>query len=151
MPNVIVADTSCLILLSKIDELDLLEKIFGKVSVTDVVKSEFIDPLPQWITITNPSSNFHKGLQYILDPGEASSIGLAFELENCLLIIDESKGRKIAKELGIAITGTLGVLLNAKQKGIINSIKPLLHKINTTNFRLSENIINQVLLLANET
>ena len=151
MPNVIVADTSCLILLSKIEELELLEKVFGEVTVTEVVKSEFVDPLPQWITITNPSSNFHKGLHYILDPGEASSIGLAFELEDCLLIIDELKGRKIAKELGIEITGTLGVLLNAKQKGIINSIKPIIDKINTTNFRLSENIINQVLFLANET
>ena len=150
MPNVIVSDTSCLILLSKIGELGLLEKVFGKVTITEIVKTEFKDPLPQWITITNPSSDLHKGLEYILDPGEASSIGLAVELKDCLLIIDESKGRKISKELGIEVTGTLGVLLTAKQNGIITSIKPLINKINTTNFRLSEDIINKVLHLANE-
>jgi predicted nucleic acid-binding protein len=86
MPNVIVSDTSCLILLSKIGELELLEKVFGEVTITEIVKSEFKDPLPKWITITNPSSNLHKGLEYILDPGEASSIGLAVELKDCLLI-----------------------------------------------------------------
>ncbi len=150
MPNVIVSDTSCLILLSKIGELELLEKVFGGIVITEAVKSEFKDPLPKWITTSNPSSNFHKGLEYILDPGEASSIGLAVELKDCLLIIDESKGRKISQELGINITGTLGVLLTAKKKGVITSIKPLVNKINSTNFRLSEDLIHKVLLLANE-
>lgn len=150
MHSVIVSDTSCLILLSKIGELELLEKVFGKITITEAVKSEFKDPLPEWITIINPSSNLHKGLEFILDPGEASSIGLAVELKDCLLIIDESKGRKISRELGVNVTGTLGVLLTAKQKGIITSLKPIIIKINTTNFRLSENLIGEVLFMANE-
>jgi len=150
MPKVIVSDTSCLILLSKIGELELLEKVFGEITITEIVKSEFKDSLPEWITILNPSTNFHKGLEYILDPGEASSIGLAVELKNCLLIIDESKGRKISRELGISITGTLGVLLTAKQKGIITSLKPIINKINASDFWLSEEIITKVLILANE-
>lgn len=150
MHSVIVSDTSCLILLSKIGELELLEKLFGKITITKTVQVEFKDPLPEWITIKNPSSNLHKGLEYILDPGEASSIGLAVELKDCLLIIDESKGRKISRELGVNVTGTLGVLLTAKQKGIVTSLKPLIDKINLTNFYLSQNIISEVLLLANE-
>ncbi|HAA23954.1 MAG TPA: DUF3368 domain-containing protein [Cytophagales bacterium] len=150
MPSVIVSDTSCLILLSKIGELNLLQKVFGKVTITEIVQTEFKDPLPDWITIAQVSSDLHKGLQYILDPGEASSIELAVELSDSLLIIDESKGRRIARELGVNITGTLGVFLTAKQKGILPAIKPLLDKIDTTNFRLSEELIQRVLHLANE-
>lgn len=118
--------------------------------MTEVVKSEFKDTLPSWIKVKNPSSDFFKGLEYVLDPGEASSIGLAVELADCLLIIDESKGRKISRELGIKITGTLGVLLTAKQQGIIPSVTGIIEKINATDFRLSEALINKVLHLAGE-
>jgi predicted nucleic acid-binding protein len=63
MPNVIVSDTSCLILLSKIGELELLERLYGEIIITEVVKSEFIDPLPSWIKTVNPSHNFSIGLK----------------------------------------------------------------------------------------
>jgi len=73
-----------------------------------------------------------------LDGGEASAIALAVESEDPLLIIDEYQGRKYAKQLGLAVTGTLGVIINAKHKGYIESIKPLLQKIRkTTNFRFT--------------
>jgi len=150
MPNVIVSDTSCLILFSKIGELELIRKVFGNIIITEIVKSEYKDPLPKWITVKNPTSKLHKGLELVLDSGEASSIGLAVELKDCLLIIDEFKGRRISTELGISKTGTLGILLMAKQKGIVTAIKPLIEKINTTNFRLSEQLVNKVLILANE-
>ncbi len=56
----------------------------------------------------NPTTNLHLGLQGFIDPGEATSISLAAEFKGSLLIIDEQKGRKVAKELGIAISGSLG-------------------------------------------
>lgn len=84
-------------------------------------------------------------LETTLDKGEASSIALALEKENCLLIIDEWGGRRLAKQIGLTITGTLGVLAQAKQNGDISALKPLLDKVKLTDFRLSEQLIQQVL------
>lgn len=134
MPNVTVADTSCLILFYKIGELELLKKLFGTIQITETVSKEFNQAIPEWVNIVNPSSKLDKGLSSYLDPGEATSIALAAEHENSLLIIDEIKGRKAAKELRVQITGSLGVLVTAKQKGHIPAVKPLIGKINRQTF-----------------
>ena len=85
-----------------------------------------------------------------MDKGEAIAISLASEHENSLLIIDEVKERKAAKELGIPVTGSLGVLIAAKKKEHIQAIKPLIEKIQKTNFRISKELIERVLDKANE-
>jgi len=66
------------------------------------------------------------------------------------LIIDEIKGRKAAKEMEISVTGSLGVLVAAKSKGHIQAVKPLIEKIQKTNFRMSEELIERVLDKVNE-
>lgn len=138
---VIVSDTSCLILFSKIDELDLLQKMYGQVFVTPEVLSEFKLVVPPWILVESPlNNNFQAALEKSLDKGEASAIALAFEKPNPLLLIDEQKGRRIAKELGIQITGSLGIILAAKQMGLINSAGSILDKIKSTNFRISPSL-----------
>jgi predicted nucleic acid-binding protein len=150
MPNVIVSDTSCLILFYKIGELDLLKKLFGKLHITDIVLKEFNQPIPDWIEIVELTTNLHQGLSSYLDKGEATAISLASEHENSLLIIDEIKGRKAAKEMGISVTGSLGVLIVAKKKGLIQAVEPLIEKIQQTNFRISEELIEQVLKKVND-
>jgi predicted nucleic acid-binding protein len=75
---------------------------------------------------------------------------LAVELDDCLLIIDDIKGRKLAHELGLTIIGTMGVLVDAKLRGIIPSIKPVLLKIKQTNFRISEELESLILRRAGE-
>ena len=150
MPNVIVSDTSCLILFYKIGELDLLKKLFGKLHITDSVLKEFNQLIPDWIEIVEPTTNLHQGLSSYLDKGEATAISLAAEHENSLLIIDEIKGRKAAKEMCISVTGSLGVLIAAKNKGHIQTVKPLIEKIQKTNFRISEELIERVLEKVNE-
>ena len=65
---------------------------------------------------------------------------MAIELDNCLLIIDDLKGRKFANQLGLTIIGTIGVIVDAKLAGIIPSIKPILSKIKSTNFRITEQL-----------
>tara|TARA_R110002126_G_scaffold35949_6_gene109954 strand:- start:5440 stop:5736 length:297 start_codon:yes stop_codon:yes gene_type:complete len=95
-------------------------------------------------------TDVHKGLSSYLDTGEATSIALASEYEDSLVIIDEIKGRKTAKELGIPVTGSLGVLMTAKDKGYIKAVKPILEKIQYTNFRISKELIDQALKKANE-
>ncbi len=67
-----------------------------------------------------------------------------------MIILDDFKARKIAENLGLEITGTIGVLIIAKKRGIIDSIKPFLEKICATNFRLSEAIEKQSLIEADE-
>jgi predicted nucleic acid-binding protein len=150
MPNVIVSDTSCLILFYKIGELDLLKKLFGKLHITDIVKKEFNRPVPDWIEVVAPKTDMQKGLSSYLDPGEASAIALATEHEHSLLIIDEVKGRKAAKELGVSVTGSLGVLIALKKKGHVEAIGPIIEKIQKTNFRVSDRLIEQVLEKAND-
>lgn len=151
MQKIIVSDTSCLILLEKIGELELLHKVFGGIIITQVVADEYGLKLPEWIFIQNSSDkNYQKILEASIDKGEASAIALAVELADCLLIIDDLKGRNLAQTLGIKITGTFGVILEAKLSGKINSVKPLLAKIKETDFHFSQEIEKKILAKANE-
>jgi predicted nucleic acid-binding protein len=151
MRNTIISDTSCLILLDKIDSLEVLHQLFGIITTTEEVADEFGKPLPLWFEIKEPTDkSYQKIIENTVDKGEASAIALAVELDNCLLIIDDLKGRKLAHELGLTVTGTLGILLEAKLTGIFPSIKPVLQKIKQTNFRLSEQLEQQILLRAGE-
>ena len=59
---------------------------------------------------------------------------------SCSIILDDFKARKVAQNLGLSVTGTIGVIVKAKLNGIIPSIKPLINKIRQTNFRLSAEI-----------
>jgi len=147
MPEkIIIADTSCLITLDNIDDLSLLQKIFNKITVTPQVADEFGNQLPSWIEVENVTDKQKiRLLQLELDLGEASSIALALEKPNSLLIIDERKGREIAKNLDVKIIGLLGILIIAKRKGIINNLSLYFDKIENVGFRISEKLKNQIL------
>lgn len=116
MPAIIISETSCLILFEKIGELKLLKRLFGEITTTKIVANEFGKNLPNWNKIQNPIDlTCQLVLQSSLVVGEASAIALALERKDFLLIIDELKGRKLATGLGLTITGTLGVLVQAKK------------------------------------
>ena len=89
-------------------------------------------------------------LEIEADEGEASAIALAMELGNALLILDDFKARKLAAKLRLIYTGTFGVMLKAKEAGIIDAIRPIMDAIQTTNFRFSDNVFLQILREANE-
>jgi predicted nucleic acid-binding protein len=149
--DIIISDTSCLILLNKIDELVLLSKIAEKVIITPTIQQEFGKNLPTWITIMEPKdSHYQKILEMDLDKGEASAIALSLELDNSILIIDDLKGRKIAEKLNMRYSGTFGLILKARQSGIIESVKPILDKIKKTNFRFSNKLFELILEQAGE-
>ncbi|MGI9036197.1 MAG: DUF3368 domain-containing protein [Pyrinomonadaceae bacterium] len=151
MQKTILSDTSCLIVFHKIGELELLHKVFGEIVITNEIVKEYGSPLPKWISVQNSTNrNYLQILEAIVDKGEASAIALAVELNNCLLIIDDLKGRNLAEQMGIKITGTFGVLLEAKLSGYINAVKPLLAKIKQTDFRLSDELEKKILLKAQE-
>jgi predicted nucleic acid-binding protein len=122
-----------------------LKSLFGNITVTKTVADEFGNVLPEFVEIENPKNkNYQKILESFLDPGEASAIALALEKEECLLIIDEFKGRREAKQLGLNYTGTLGILIVAKEKGLINSVTEIIKEIGKTDFRINEKLINEV-------
>lgn len=149
--KIIVSDTSCLILLLKIDEIGILKEMSNKVFVTSVIKNELKQDLPVWIQVLDPKDKHYQSILEIdLDKGEASAIALMLELDDAILIIDDLKGRKLAEKLGFKFSGTLGLLLKAKQIGVIKSIKPVLDKIRLTNFRFSERLLTDILNQAKE-
>ena len=89
-------------------------------------------------------------LESQIDKGESSAIALALEFPTSVVILDDDKARKIARHLQINFTGTLGVIISAKLKGIIPSIRPLLQKIRDTNFRITNELEILALKEANE-
>ena len=89
-------------------------------------------------------------LGFQLDKGEASVIELAIETPGSTIILDDLKARTVAQKLGIEITGTIGVIVKAKQNGVISSIKPYLDKIRKNGFHLTVEIEKQALLIAGE-
>lgn len=95
----------------------------------------------------NQSQKFRsqKSLELQLDLGEASAIALAHEIPNSTLILDDLKGRKAAKLLKMKFTGTLGILARAKSEGLIPSLKPIIDKLLETNFRISAQLIEELL------
>ncbi|OIR06994.1 hypothetical protein GALL_109010 [mine drainage metagenome] len=151
MHNTIISDTSCFIILTNIGELDILHKLYGKIITTIDIAIEYNEPLPEWIEIVAITDKYRQQiLEMQIDKGESSAIALALEIPDCLLILDDYKARKIADKLGLRFTGTIGVIIQAKLKGIIPSIKPILEKLRQTNFRLSIDIEIQALKEAGE-
>lgn len=146
MQKIIVSDTSCLILLNKLNKLYLLKQLFGNIVVTKDVADEFALVLPEFIEIKNPNNYIYKKiLETDLDVGESSCIALALEYNDCLLILDDQKARKKARDLKLKFTGTLGLILLGKQNGYINSVAELIDQIRLSNFRISEKYLKYVL------
>ena len=151
MPETVIADTSALILFSKIGELSILQKVYSELTTTPQVVEEFLEPLPDWVRIKSVSDKkYQHFLETQVDKGEASAIALAIESDDVILLVDDLKARGLASSLKLKITGTLGVLTKAKEKSIIREIKPLIEKILLTDFRIADNIIDEVLRLNNE-
>lgn len=140
-----------MILLEKIGELDLLQNLYGEILITPEVAEEVNLLTLRWIKV-RAASDIH--LQQIISDrygiGEASSIALATELDSPLLIIDDNKAKHYAMRLGIQVTGTFGVLIAAKEVGIISRVSPILEKIAQTNFRFDDKVRQMVLKIANE-
>jgi predicted nucleic acid-binding protein len=149
--NIVIADTSCFILLHKINEIDILKKVFSSVVTTPEIAEEFGKTLPEWIEIKSPlNKKYQEILAIEVDYGEASAIALAIENLNSLTILDDQRARKFADKLNLNYTGTLAIFIKAKELGIISNVKFVLEKIQKTNFRLSHKVLGDILRLAGE-
>ncbi len=151
MPKIVVSDTSCFITLTNIGKLNILQELYKTVFTTSTVLNEFNESLPEWVKVAEPKDIQKQQLITLqIDKGEASAIVLALEIAADLIILDDYKARTMASSLGLEITGTLGVIIKAKQNGLITSIKPFLKQLKQTNFRITDSLIEEALKLAGE-
>jgi predicted nucleic acid-binding protein len=101
--------------------MELLRLLYEQVVTTPEISQEFGESLPDWVEIIQVSDKAKQELlEMQIDKGEASAIALALENENSILIIDDSKARKLAQNLKLDFTGTIGVIIAAKQKGVLS-------------------------------
>ena len=151
MHSIVISDTSCLILFHKINELELLRKVYDSVLTTPEIANEFSEELPDWIKIESvQDKKYQEFLATQVDLGEASALALAKEKDSPLLLLDDLKARKLASKLNLKYTGTLGVINRAKQIGVLEKVKPIIEKLLSTDFRITENIIDELLRKNNE-
>lgn len=151
MLSIVISDTSSLILLSKIEEIELLNRLYDSIITTPEIASEFGEPLPDWISIRPvKDKKYQDFIETQVDLGEASAIALGKEIENSLLLLDDLKARKLATKLKLNFTGVLGVIHKSKQEGLIEKVKPLIDKLLEIDFRISYNIIEEILKLNGE-
>lgn len=151
MHKIVIADTSFLIAIQKLQLFNQIQILYNEIYITQKIADEFKLPLPEWIIIQQPANlEVQKVLSLILDPGEASAIALAYDYKNVILIIDDLKARKEAIKLGFKLTGTLGVLYRLKQEGLVSSLKNEIFHLTEIGFRISPKIIEEILKNAGE-
>ena len=160
---IIVSDTSPISGLLVIGRLDLLPRIYGKVIIPQVVFEELLalegygynlEELHEapWLELAEPSDKqLVVKLNEELDKGESAAIALALELNANYLVIDEKQGRTVAESLGIEIIGLVGILIEAKELGIIKQVKPLLDDLQEkAGFWISRKFYSYILGKLNE-
>lgn len=149
MKEPVVSDSTCLIGLERIGRLTILPVLFNPIMIPPEVKREFGSTF-SWLEVENLTSNLVVAvLRLIVDTGEAEAIALASE-KACLLISDDKQARSVAKRLGVAVIGTVGVLVRAKQSGVIMALKPVLDDLELNSFFISKALREEALRLVGE-
>lgn len=160
----IVADAGPLIALARIQRLSLLQQLYGEVVMPAAVQGELqlntqrpgAQVLTQaiaagWLRVQTVGNTTElTALSPPLDSGEAEAVLLAGQMTCQLLLIDDWQGRTVAKQRGLPVVGVAGVLLAAKQRGLITDILPVLTELVTVGYRLSPRLVAEVIRLAGE-
>lgn len=160
MPDVI-SNSSPLQYLHQAGVLDLLPALFGQVCVPEAVVAELEEgrrrsvPLPtlnelSWLQVRTVRDLTLLSLVTHLGDGEKEVLALGLELSDALLLLDDRNARRHARALELQISGTLGVLLLAKERGILNAVQPVLDRLQALRFRLDARTRHLVLELASE-
>lgn len=148
---IVVADTSPLNYLLQIGLVDLLQLLYGHVSISNAVLTEMHAPkapkivqawaaaLPGWVDVQQPTCPYSNDLMQ-LDLGERSAIELAMILQADRILMDERRGALVAESLGLRVTGTLGILRDAHQARLVNARQAYGRLKSETNFRDSRTV-----------
>lgn len=152
----VVSNASPIILLNNVGKLDILRDLYKKIAVPGAVNKEVFEvqkkaERPKWIKVENISDDKTvKFLSNSLGPGESEAIVLSIESKADLLLLDDYHARRHANSIGLEITGVAGIILDAKSKGIIGSVKEILDDLINSDYRISESLYNTILKRAGE-
>jgi len=162
MPEgVVVCNTSPLLYLHQVQQIELLARLYGRVLIPPAVRDELkvgerrgvsvpdLSRLP-WLEIQPLQDSTLLPVVVDLGAGESEAIALALSYPGSLLILDDSLGRRIARLNRLSCTGTLGVLVKAKQKGFLPRVAPILDALQQTSMWLSRDLVLWVLREAGE-
>jgi len=152
---IVVADTGPLHYLILLDHAELLHRFYDEVVVPDAVATElssasapiavrdWISRAPQWLTVVPVDADRVQEITDELDLGERAAIALAGAIHADLLLIDEAAGRAEAKRRNLRVTGTLGVLRTAAERGLVD-VPDLIVRLKATSFYADEVLLKSV-------
>jgi predicted nucleic acid-binding protein len=159
----VVSDTSPITNLAAIGQIDLLRSLFGTIHIPRAVWDELSAQGQEWpgFVEVKRAEWFHQhevtgrglvlALEQDLDTGEAEALALARELNATLVLIDEREGRRAAKRLGLRAVGVVGVLIEAKERALLSSVRPHLEALRSeAGFYLSDGVYQYALSLVDE-
>jgi len=157
----VISNTSPMQYLHQLGLLHLLPALVSQVIVPPAVVVELAagrsrginlpDPANlQWVAVRQPVSAPALPLAVGLGPGEREVLALALESSDAIVVLDDQLARQTAMTFGLRLTGTLGVLLDAKKRGLISEIVPMLDQLQSLRFRLAPQTRAAVLKLAGE-
>lgn len=159
---IVVADTTPLLYLSRIGRLDIARALYVEVFVPHEVHEELVEKRPDadgvnelraadWIVVVEAPTSIpvDESVLSALDAGEAAALRLAFE-RRALVLIDERAGRRAAHSLGLAVRGTLGTLVEARLRGVVQAVAPVLTELERNGFRASPELRAWALQAAGE-
>lgn len=158
----VIVNSTPLLVLGNIGQLDVLHKMYGEIIIPEAVfreitekddaASQAVRAADNWIkveAVQNPSE--YALYRARLHAGEVETMILAQQSPKAdLIVLDDNAARKTAEFLGLTVTGTIGILLKAKQNGIITQIKPLLNEIMQNGFFISDRLLQMILKAAGE-
>jgi len=158
---IVIADTSPLQYLFQLGLLDLLRELYGTVLVPEAVRDELLvgrslgvavpDPADfTWIMLRPTTTHASIESSDDLGAGERAALSLALEIRDAIVILDDAAARAAAATLNIPTTGTLGVLLLAKERRLVMSIANVLDELEQRGFRIAPALLARVLAIAGE-
>lgn len=159
-----ICNTTPLINFAALGRIDLLESLFGEIWIPPAVKAESLSKRSMFPAAA-PAADKHpfrvvssanpllvRGFQAIVHPGEAECLALAMEHPGSLLLLDDLAARGLAEANGLYFTGTLGCLVEAKSRNLIDAVGPLLVELrHSARFWISSRLEEHVLTAAGET
>jgi len=165
MPDA-VSDSSPLIHLAKIEALELISRLYSRILIPPAVWREVVeesDGRPGAVEMEKAvaagwmvkqaakNETLVVALRQTLDNGEAEAVALATELHPESVLLDDKLARQMARRLGVVVTGTIGVLLRAKQLGLIVELRPLIARLQSEGgYYIDPGLIEKALLAAGE-
>ena len=154
---IVIADTSPIINLAAIGQLDLIRRLYGNIWIPDAVYREIVETgagEPGSVEVREfawierhvvRSTDLVTALKLELDAGEAEAIALAIESKPGLLLVDERRGRLVAVRFNLKVLGLLGVLVEARRSELIPAVTPLLIDLNkVAGFYMTPELIGRV-------